>query len=236
MNMEKFFCRRILGADRSRAQGATHKFSVALCMLFLTGNVVWAGNSLSAETRTGEVKTVLNTQEISQKKNTVTGKVTDATGEPVIGASVMEKGTSNGTVTDLDGNFSLAVADGKTLVISYIGMQSQEIVVKGKKNFQVVLKDDAVAINEVVVVGYGTQKKINLTGSIATVKSDKLVQAHRPKLSSALAGNLPGIRAVQKSGRPGEDGAEIDIRGFGEALVIVDGVESSYNAIDPNDV
>ena len=233
MNMENFFCKRMLGADRSRTQGAMCKFSVALCMLFLTGNVAWAGNSLSTEAKAGEADTVLNTQEISQKKNTVTGKVTDAAGEPVIGASVMEKGTSNGTVTDLDGNFSLAVADGKTLVISYIGMQSQEIVVKGKKNFQVVLKDDAVAINEVVVVGYGTQKKINLTGSIATVKSDKLVQAHRPKLSSALAGNLPGIRAVQKSGRPGEDGAEIDIRGFGEALVIVDGVESSYNAIDP---
>lgn len=236
MNMENFFCKRMLGADRSRTQGAMSKFSIALCMLFFTGNVAWADGPLSVETKAGETDAVLSTQEISQKKNTVTGKVTDATGEPVIGASVMEKGTSNGTVTDLDGNFSLSVTDGKTLVISYIGMQSQEIAVKGKKNFQIVLKDDAVAINEVVVVGYGTQKKINLTGSISTVKSDKLVQAHRPKLSSALAGNLPGIRAVQKSGRPGEDGAEIDIRGFGEALVIVDGVESSYNAIDPNDV
>ena len=132
----------MLGVDRSRTQGAMCKFSVALCMLFLTGNVAWAGNSLSTETRAGEADAVLNIQEISQKKNTVTGKVTDVTGEPVIGASVMEKGTSNGTVTDLDGNFSLVVADGKTLVISYIGMQSQEIVVKGKKNFQVVLISD----------------------------------------------------------------------------------------------
>lgn len=81
----------MLGADRSRTQGAMCKFSVALCMLFLTGNVAWAGNSLSTEAKAGEADTVLNTQEISQKKNTVTGKVTDAAGEPVIGASVMEK-------------------------------------------------------------------------------------------------------------------------------------------------
>lgn len=236
MNMENFFYKRMLGAGRSRAQRAMGRFIVALCMLFLTGNVVWADSFSSARVRIGEAELVLNAREVSQKKSAVTGKVTDATGEAVIGASVMEKGTSNGTVTDIEGHFSLAVAEGTTLVISYIGMQPQEITVKEKKNFQIVLKDDAVAINEVVVVGYGTQKKINLTGSIATVKSDKLIQAHRPKLSSALAGNLPGIRSVQKSGRPGEDGADIDIRGFGEALVIVDGVESSYNAIDPNDV
>ncbi len=171
------------------------------------------------------------------KRRSVSGKVLDATGEPVIGASIVEKGTTVGTITDFDGNFSLNISDEKPLVVSFVGMKTQEIPVKGKTNLQIVMHDDAIAMNEVVVVGYGTQKKINLTGAISTVKSETLVQAHRPNLSSALSGNLPGIRSVQTSGRPGEDGSStLDIRGFGDALVIVDGVESSYKAIDPNDI
>lgn len=167
---------------------------------------------------------------------TVTGTVVDGQGEPVIGAGIVVKGTTEGTITDLDGKFSIEAEAGTTLVVSFIGMDSYEFTAEGQKNLNVVLHDDTMALEEVVVVGYGTQKRNHLTGAISIVKSDKLVQAHRPNLSSTLAGNLPGVRSVQTSGRPGEDGATIDIRGFGNALVIVDGVESSYTAIDPNEV
>ena len=167
---------------------------------------------------------------------TVTGTVVDGQGEPVIGAGIVVKGTTEGAITDLDGKFSIEAEAGTTLVVSFIGMDSYEFTAEGQKNLNVVLHDDTLALEEVVVVGYGTQKRNHLTGAISIVKSDKLVQAHRPNLSSTLAGNLPGVRSVQTSGRPGEDGATIDIRGFGNALVIVDGVESSYTAIDPNEV
>lgn len=187
------------------------------------------------------LKQAIKSENASARKEIVSkvvrGRVLDANGDPVIGATVYEKGTKTGTVTDIDGNYTLEISGNYPLQFSYIGMKTQEIFPRNKQVIDVVLKDDAVAMNEVVVVGYGAQKKINLTGAISTMKTEQLVQAHRPNLSSTLAGNLPGIRSVQKSGRPGEDGAaDLDIRGFGNALVIVDGVESDYKSIDPNDI
>ena len=173
----------------------------------------------------------------SENKKVIKGRVLDKDGEPIIGATIQVKGGTVGAITDIDGNFSLEVNDDATLLVSYIGMKTEEVTILGKQMLSIVLQEDAVLMNEVVVVGYGTQKKVNLTGAISTVGTERLVQAHRPNLSSALAGNLPGIRSVQKSGRPGEDGAaDLDIRGFGSALVIVDGVESDYKSIDPNDI
>ena len=114
---------------------------------------------------------------------TVTGTVVDGQGEPVIGAGIVVKGTTEGTITDLDGKFSIEAEAGTTLVVSFIGMDSYEFTAEGQKNLNVVLHDDTMALEEVVVVGYGTQKRNHLTGAISIVKSDKLVQAHRPNLS-----------------------------------------------------
>ena len=170
-----------------------------------------------------------------QAKHTVKGVVEDALG-PIAGANVVEKGTTNGTITDMDGNFTLNVAPNATLVISYIGYKDQEIAVNNKTNIQVKLAEDSQALDEVVVVGYGVQKRASVTGSVASLQAKDIATVKTPNVSNALAGKLPGLRAVQRSGAPGDDDASIDIRGFGNALVIVDGVERDFKQIDANDI
>lgn len=170
-----------------------------------------------------------------QATHTVKGVVEDALG-PIAGANVVEKGTTNGTITDMDGNFTLNVAPNATLVISYIGYKDQEIAVNNKTNIQVKLAEDSQALDEVVVVGYGVQKRASVTGSVASLQAKDIATVKTPNVSNALAGKLPGLRAVQRSGAPGDDDASIDIRGFGNALVIVDGVERDFKQIDANDI
>lgn len=170
-----------------------------------------------------------------QAKHTVKGVIEDELG-PIAGANVVEKGTTNGTITDMNGNFSLDVAPNAVLVISYIGYKDQEVPVNDKTNIQVKLVEDSQALDEVVVVGYGVQKRASITGSVASLQAKDIVTVKTPNVSNALAGKLPGLRAVQRSGAPGDDDASIDIRGFGNALVIVDGVERDFKQIDANDI
>lgn len=173
----------------------------------------------------------------SAQPKKVTGKVVDANGEPVIGATVIEDGTSNGTVTDFDGNFTLNIPEGKFLTISYIGYKSQNMKAVSNKIMNIVLKEDSGLLDEVVVVGYGTQRKGNLTGSIANVKSDKLTTAPVSNVTNMLAGQLPGLTVKQTSGIPGSDGSSLKIRGYADdPLVIVDGVEGDLNNIDPTQI
>lgn len=173
----------------------------------------------------------------SAQPKKVTGKVVDANGEPVIGATVIEDGTSNGTVTDFDGNFSLNIPEGKFLTISYIGYKSQNMKAVSNKIMNIVLKEDSGLLDEVVVVGYGTQRKGNLTGSIANVKSDKLTTAPISNVTNMLAGQLSGLTVKQTSGIPGSDGASLKIRGYADdPLVIVDGIEGDLNSIDPTQI
>ncbi len=173
---------------------------------------------------------------------TVTGTVVESTGDPVIGATVREKGTNAGTTSDIDGNFSLKVANTKaTLVVSYVGFETQEVSLAGKSKVTVTLKTNDELLDEVVVVGYGTQKKVTLTGAVANVNSEELLKAPVPNLGNALQGHLPGVQTVQYSGMPGADDPVIRIRGIGslnsaEPLVLVDGVERSFTQIDPNEV
>lgn len=176
-----------------------------------------------------------------QQLKTLTGKVFDSSNEPIVGANVVEKGTTNGTITDIDGNFSLQVKENVILVVSYIGYKTQEIPVKGQTAVNITLVEDSETLSEVVVVGYGTQKKVNLTGSVATI--DFKDQLSRPvtNVSSALAGLTSGVTVRQTSGNPGSDGATIHIRGLGtlnnsEPLILVDGIEGSMDAINPQDV
>ncbi|MDR0430591.1 MAG: TonB-dependent receptor, partial [Tannerellaceae bacterium] len=173
------------------------------------------------------------------------GTVTDESGEPVIGANIKEKGTTNGTVTDADGNFSLDVPENAVLQISYIGYITQEISVLpsltggGGKPLIIRLIEDTQALDEVVVVGYGVQKKINLTGAVSVIKSDEIMQRQVGQTSAALQGLVPGVSVTQRSGQPGRDGGSISIRGKttlgnNDALVLVDGVEMDLNSIDPS--
>nr|WP_233552172.1 carboxypeptidase-like regulatory domain-containing protein [Parabacteroides sp. AF48-14] len=150
-----------------------------------------------------------------QAKYTIKGVVEDALG-PIAGANVVEKGTTNGTITDMDGNFTLEVASNAILVVSYIGYQNQEVPVNGKKDFKISLKEDSQALEEVVVVGYGTQKKVNLTGSVSSVDFEEQALS-RPitNVSNALAGISAGVQVMQNSGQPGSDGSTIRIRGIG---------------------
>ncbi|MDR1224320.1 MAG: TonB-dependent receptor [Tannerella sp.] len=171
--------------------------------------------------------------QISDKKQ-VTGVVLDELGEPVIGAGVIEKGTMNGIITDAGGRFSLDVGENAILQISYIGYVTQEIPVKNQQDFMITLVEDLQALDEVVVVGYGTQKKITLTGAVASISSKELAVTPVSNTANALAGRLPGLVAIQNSGRPGSDETKLYIRGFNEPLVIVDGVEGSLSNIDPN--
>ncbi|MBL7969804.1 MAG: TonB-dependent receptor [Prolixibacteraceae bacterium] len=172
-----------------------------------------------------------------QQQKSVSGKVTDSTGSPLPGVSVVVKGTTSGTITDFNGNYSLSnFHENATLQFSFVGMKVQELAVAGKTTINVKMVEDAIGIEEVVAVGYGTQKKGNLTGSVASVKSEKLTIAPIASAANTLVGRLPGLISKQTSGQPGSDAAELSIRGFGNALVIVDGIESSFNNIDANQI
>lgn len=178
----------------------------------------------------------------SSKKRKITGVVTDATGLPVIGANVLEKGkTSNGVITDIDGKFMLEVGSESVLSISYIGYLPQEISIKGKDMVNVILKEDTQVLDEVVVVGFGSQKKVNLTGAVSSVKMDDVL-GNRPVSSAieALEGTVPGLQINKNSGKPGVD-INMNIRGVtsingGGPLVLVDNVQMDMDLIDPNDI
>lgn len=179
---------------------------------------------------------------VQQSTKKIHGKVLDAEGLPVIGANVTQKGTTNGTITDIDGNFVLQVPKGASVVVSYIGYITQELVINTNTDYEVVLKADTQALDEIVVVGYGTQKKVNLTGSVATIKSDQLKNRAATNVTNLLAGQMPGITVLQSSGQPGMDTGALRVRGIGtmnsgsSAMVVVDGVESSMDSVDPNDI
>ncbi len=180
---------------------------------------------------------------------TVRGTVTDANREPVIGATVIvQNQTSNGTVTDLDGNYVLNdVPTNATLQFSYVGMQPQSVAVNGRQVIDVVMQNDTKLLEEVVVVGYGAQKKVNLTGAVSSVNSDVLQNRTTPNVANMLAGQMTGVTIVQNTGQPGADAGLLRVRGIGtirdsyddaaaSAMVIVDGVESSMNSVNPNDI
>ena len=179
-------------------------------------------------------------QEVQQATKKITGTVVDAQG-PVIGASVVEKGTTNGTVTDLDGNFSLNVNPGATIVLSFIGYETQEIKVGSQDNFQITMKDDNAVLDEVVVVGYGVQKKKLVTGATVEVKGEDIAKLNTTQVLGALQSQSPGVSIQANSGQPG-DGFKIAIRGEGtngdtKPLYVIDGVSGGdINNLNPADI
>lgn len=190
------------------------------------------GNTVSVQLR----KPGLQNHVSNAAPEGVEGIVLDEQGLPVVGANVIEKGTTNGVITDVDGKFTLTVKKEAVLTISYIGYNTMMIPVAGKKSLNVRLKEDSKSLDEVVVVGYGKQKKGNLTGSIATVKSEEMTVAPVASTINSLAGKLPGLISQQTSGQPGSDQAKLSIRGFGQCIWIVDGIEADFNIVDPNQI
>ncbi|MDD7421341.1 MAG: TonB-dependent receptor [Prevotellaceae bacterium] len=168
--------------------------------------------------------------------NKVNGQVLDAkTGEPIVGASVMVKGTSKGGVTDIDGNFTFNAPAGSTIVVSYIGYQQTEV--KAGSNMHINIAEDNKQLSEVVVVGYGTVKKVNLTGAISAVKNEEIVTTKNENVENMLTGKIAGVRVVQNTAEPGEFNNSFDIRGMGSPLVIVDGVpRDNMSRIDSQDI
>lgn len=176
----------------------------------------------------------------------ISGKVTDDTGEVLPGASVLLKGTDNGTITDIEGNYTISIPNEEdaTLVFSFVGYLSQEVQVGNQTSIDVTLQPDVQSLEEVVVVGYGTQKKTTLTGSVSEVEGEALVKSPQPNLSNSLAGRFSGVIANNRGGEPGYDGSSYSIRGLAttgnnNVLVVVDGVPGQIGGLErlnPNDI
>ncbi|HCC53184.1 MAG TPA: TonB-dependent receptor [Porphyromonadaceae bacterium] len=179
-----------------------------------------------------------------QRGMTITGTVVDEINEPIPGTNVTVRGTTNGNITDMDGNFILNdVAEGATLVISYVGYRSTEVKVEaGKTNYLIQLREDTQDLEEVVVVAYGTQKKVSVTGAVASVQTKELKQSSSANLTNALSGRLPGLTAIQTSGQPGYDNVQLFLRGQGTTtdaspLILIDGVpRDNISMLDPNEI
>ena len=172
----------------------------------------------------------------------ITGTITDAeTGESIIGAAVIIKNSSVGASTDFDGKFSINAKEGDILIITSLGYTSLEVAIKGRSNLTIQLVSDTDRLDEVVIIGYGTKKKVNLTGSITTIKSDDIVKNSTANVSSALSGRLAGVTTIQSSGEPGSDASSIRIRGLSSLnssapLILVDGIPRELNNINSNDI
>ena len=173
-----------------------------------------------------------------QQGKKVTGKVTDQSGVPIPGATIIVKETTIGITSDNDGNFSLSLpVDANVLVFSFVGMKTQEVKVGKQKSFNIVLEQETIGLEEVVAVGYGTTKKVNLTGSIASVTNKDLKSSTTMSLKDNMAGKLPGLRVMQRSSEPGEYNSNFDIRGWGSPLIIVDGIQrDNFDKMDPNEI
>ena len=170
------------------------------------------------------------------QERTVTGKVYDAAGEPIIGASVVIQGTTQGIITDIDGAFQLKVQPSQTLVVSFLGYKDVILPVGNKNDFKITLEEDSKKLDEVVVVGYATQKKVNLTGSVASVSAKDIQDIPVANTTTLLQGRLPGLVLTQNGAQAGNDNPEIRIRGIGtfgnnNPMVLIDGVEGSISQI-----
>lgn len=209
-----------------------------LCTLPLSAIETQTGNP-AIGTHSGHAAGTSSVPQADYKKK-VTGVITDEHGEPIIGANIMEKGTTNGTITDVDGRFSLEITQGSGLSVSYIGYVPKEIIPKGDKDLQIILLEDTQNLEEVVVVGYGTQKKVNLTGSVSQITSKDLANRPVNTVAQMIQGTMPNVKVAVGSGAPGQGGS-INIRGTGSIngdspLVLVDGVPGDLNRLNPSDI
>ena len=205
--------------------------------LFAGSNVEYKINNRQIALTVGSFTPV-----VSQQQKTVSGKVTDPSGAPLPGVSIIIKGTTQGTITDNDGNYSLKEVSAEgILVFSFVGMRYLEVPVLGKTSINVTMEEETIGLEEVVAVGYGTMKKVNLTGSVATASQEIFENKSVPNAIAAIQGNLPGVTVTRASGKPGYEDFDIQIRGATsannvDALVIVDGAVGSLKDLNPNDI
>lgn len=176
-------------------------------------------------------------------QQTIKGKVTGVSGEPLPGVTVVVKGTAQGIITDVDGQYAITnVAQGSTLVFSFVGMKSQEIIVKENTTINITLSEETFGVDEVIVVGYGIQKKANLTGSVGSISGDKLLDRPATNAANLIQGRISGLQVTQPSAEPGRDNPTFLIRGRGsfggsnDPLVLIDGVTGSFNNLSPDDI
>jgi len=175
---------------------------------------------------------------------TITGNVRDGAGEPIIGANVIQKGTTNGTVTDVNGNFSLNAPGDATLLVSYLSYTTKEVKVNNQNQLSIELTENSKVLDEVVVVGYGTQKKATVTGAISTIGGSEVVKTVNENVQNMLTGKATGVRVVQQTAEPGSFNNHLDIRGYNvnggsDALIVIDGIPrttSEFQRLDPNDI
>lgn len=239
------FLREDMGLDKTVSIKARNKtVEEVLLEISKQANVSFKQVNQQISVRPQEDRDIEKDIQVIIDQVTITGKITDENGEGLPGATVQEKGTSNGTITDVEGNYSLKANDGNVLVISFVGYQTIEEPINGRTSISVSLPVDVSSLEEVVVVGYGTQKKVNLTGSVEQVDGNTLTKQPVFQVSSALTGTVPGLTIVQNSGQPGKDVGQIRIRGLGslgdgsknDPLVLIDGVQGDINGIDPGDI
>lgn len=212
-----------------------------LSQLFKNQNLEYEIIAGTINVKAKKEKTIEPLKTIQQQ--VATGMVKDEYGEPLIGVTVLVKGTTKATTTNVSGVFSIPANSGDVLIFSYIGFLAQEVSFMDQSSLDVMLKADNTAIEEVIIVGYGSQKRSEVIGSVAQVDAKQINNRAAPALSQALTGQMPGVAVVQRSGQPGASGGTIQVRGVGSfgagtgALILVDGIPtSSFNDIDPNDV
>ena len=221
-----------------------NRYFLLICISFIIVSKGYSTNHSSTDRLMANSENLRFEQEmLLQQKKQITGRVVDIQGESIIGANIVEVGTTNGTVTDIDGNFSLLVDDDASIRISYIGYLEQVINTGKQTSFNISLIEDTQSLEEVVVVGYGTQRKVNLTGSVAAVSVDeKITSRSLTNVSSGLQGLIPGLQVSQTTSMAGRDGASLMIRGLGTVnnatpLVVVDGMpDVDINRINFADV
>jgi TonB-linked SusC/RagA family outer membrane protein len=215
---------------------------IGLSQVFATGNY----SQSEITNKTDKLQKYLSTaaSELqSQQQKSVSGKVTDNTGVGLPGVSVIVKGTTVGTITDVDGNYILSkVSENAVLQFSFVGMKSQEVKVGSQSSINITLADETIGIDEVVAVGFGTQKRVNVIGSVSQISSKELESRPVTNLTNALTGQISGVTIIQNSGKPGAPIGSINVRGVGsfgatpDALVLIDGIPGSMNDINMNDV
>lgn len=204
-------------------------------------NMLFSGTRVSYNLNGNNIMlTVRKEQNRQVTAKVVEGVITDPNGEPIIGATVKEDGSNNGVISDIDGKFSIKVQPNAKLKISYVGMVTKTVTVAGKTFLPVTLAEDSKTLDEVVVVGYGTQKRVNLTGAISTVSSKDLIDRPATSATHMLQGKVPGLNITTSSGTPGNS-ASINIRGTnsingGSPLVLIDGVEGDLGHVNPADI
>lgn len=235
------YSRTIVNPDRIvTVEAKNQELSKVLNDLFLGTNVNYEIGKTKIYLK--EKVTDSEQQTSNANKRNISGRVVDEKGEPIIGASVMVQGSSLGTITNVDGRYTLAnVPESSTITVSYIGYITVNYAATSRNLSQVVLREDSKTLEEVVVVGYGTQKKVNLTGAVAIVSGDELTTRSAANLSQLLQGSVPNMNVNFSSGRPGQGGS-FNIRGVNSIsadaapLTIIDGIEGDINKVNPNDV